>query len=141
MKRIRLGVLGLMVGCLFILAIAIKPILYKGASPVELVAGGAFEGRVSQALATSSSVPQEGRDYAFSNTKSFSSDGDWVVSLITPTSGSQITQGWVVLKKASGAYELVLGPGSALPATSAINLPIVVQQYLNQRGVLYGSTD
>lgn len=137
----RLMILGILLLGILVASWMVMPVILGGSSQINLASAPALTGQLSQAFATSgtsSTLPVEGRDYRLENTNYFDTD-IWVVTSIKALNNT-MNDGWVVLKKQSGIYQIVLGPGTAFPSSYVQNMPIDVSRYLNQKGVVYVSS-
>lgn len=123
---------------LFGASILVPSLILGGAKHVTLASGGVFDGRISQTLSSSvqSSIPTSGRDYKLKVLRYFD-DKKWAILAITGTKGGSITDGTVVVKLSSGVYDVVLGPGTAFPASSTVTMPADLTTYLRDGGYLY----
>ena len=136
-NRLPIGLLAAFI-VLLLAAFTTKPLLLGTTRAVTLPKAPALTGQIGQALAKSSTtVPQAPGDFTLQQTQYFV-DNEWAVANIKGTKGTANT-GWVVLHQQNGFYQVVLGPGTALPDSYVSNLPPAVSGYLYQQGIVYGS--
>lgn len=119
-----------------------KQIILGGANPVTLAAAPPLSGVIAQSLYTgqqAAPLPVPGTDFNLADVHYFDNDS-WATASIQPLH-NQFDPGIVVLEKRSGAFQVVLGPGSAFDSTYLASLPKDVGQYLQSKGVIYESLD
>jgi hypothetical protein len=134
--------LGIAVLALTGLLIARYIVLGGATKRVSLVAAPSLTGVVSQSLAASQKaarLPIANQDYRLQDIRYFD-NANWAVANIQPIDNA-FDPGFVIFEKLQGAYEVVLGPGSAFDSSYQLNLPKDVSQYLSEQGVFYESTD
>ena len=112
--------------------------LILGGLPVtQLGKAPALAGSVAPSLATSANgstdIPQAGKDFKVLDSQYFDS-GRWaVVSVEKPSAG----KAYLVLKKITGVYTVVLGPGTSFSTDTTRTMPPDVAEYLLKQGVIH----
>jgi len=118
--------------------------LLLGRAPVvQLAPAASLAGVVSQSLSTGqggTSLPAVNQDFTIKSVRYFD-DKVWAVVFVQPTSHSSLNPSLLVLESQGGAYQAVLGPGSAFEESYLLSLPGAVGQYLKSRGAIYESAD
>jgi hypothetical protein len=114
--------------------------LLSGAQEINLARAESLDGVASQSLAnsaiSSSALPAINKDFEVKEVRYFNNQ-DWVALKI----GSlqvEADPAILILKKQSGMYMPVLGPGTAFSENDTQNLPPDVAEYLITEGAVYG---
>jgi hypothetical protein len=123
---------------LIIVSVIARQIILGGSPQIKLTPAAPLSGVVSESLANlgqNGSLPIEGKDYTLHDVRYFNNRAYAVVS-VTPLSKATDAS-TLVLKAASGTYQVVLGPGTAFSNSDVQGLPADVTQYLKTKVVVY----
>lgn len=137
MRKIVFLVAGLII--LIIAVEVVHSLILGGSKVVSLGSSESIAGVVAQSLEPTGgniAIPQDAKDFNLTNVNYFYNN-TWAVANISPTKGSSISSGLVVLHNSTGIYQVVIGPGTAFDNSILITLPSEVGKYLNQRGYIY----
>jgi hypothetical protein len=125
---------------LLVIAVFIdRTVLMSNAKVIHLAAAPDLTGQISQTLVTSggvSELPTPEVDFKLDDTAYFENN-TWVVSSVVPLNNA-FNPSIVVMKKQSGVFQVVLGPGSAFIQSDLQNVPASVANNLMGRGAVYG---
>jgi hypothetical protein len=132
----------LVIIALLFVALVSRTLLLGGSKYVTLEPAPPLAGVISQGLISTGSTPSlpvPDKDFTIDDTYYFK-DPAWVaVSIVQSKQSDNVAL--LILHTTGGIYRVVLGPGTAFPASYLQALPADVGQYLQDKGAVYESSN